>query len=230
MAGFPETRPSAVVSLRSDDLAVRSRGLGIIAQVYRAPACAHVRLKFRITQDEAEDIVQAFFLRIVERNILSTFNPEGSRFRTYLRCCLDNFAIDRRRADARHSRGRDGELEPADPALAVPPDADPELFDRAWVRRVAEVAIERLIARLDELGKPIHAELFRRFHLADEPPAYDVVAAELAISVGDVTNWLHVARREFRRVALELLRELTASEDEFVDEARAVFGIEVKRG
>jgi hypothetical protein len=42
-----------------------------------------------------------------------------------------------------------------------------------------------------------------------------------------VTNWLHVARREFRRVALDILRELTVDDDEFAAEARAVFGIDV---
>lgn len=221
-----------MVSLRSEDLSVRARGLEIIAHVYRAPSCAHVRLKFRLAQDEAEDIVQAFFLRIVERNILAGFDPACSRFRTYLRSCLDHFAIDRLRAAARRSQHLtpDAELDPADPALAVAPDVDAELFDRAWVRRVAEVAVERLLAHLEASGKPTHAALFRRFHLHDDPPAYDAVAAELGISVGDVTNWLHVARREFRRVALQLLREITASEDEFVDEARAVFGIDVKRG
>jgi len=48
------------------------------------------------------------------------------------------------------------------------------------------------------------------------------------ISVTDVTNWLHVARREFRQVALDLLRELTASEEEFDQEALAVFGIDTR--
>ena len=45
----------------------------------------------------------------------------------------------------------------------------------------------------------------------------------------DVTNWLHGARKEFRKVALDLLRELTIDDDDFAAEAMAVFGIDVKR-
>jgi len=41
-----------------------------------------------------------------------------------------------------------------------------------------------------------------------------------------VTNYLAFARREFRRIALEKLREMTASEEEYRREARALFGVE----
>src|SRR5262249_6853638 len=106
---------------------------------------------------------------------------------------------------------------------------DPAAFDREWVRRVAEVAVQRVLARLEKRGHATHAELFRRFHLQDDPPSYQTVAAELGITVTDVTNWLHIARREFRRVALALLREITANDEEFAEEARAVFGIDVAK-
>jgi len=46
--------------------------------------------------------------------------------------------------------------------------------------------------------------------------------------VTDVTNALAWARREFRRIALERLRELCATEEEFRREARAVFGWDSK--
>jgi hypothetical protein len=41
-----------------------------------------------------------------------------------------------------------------------------------------------------------------------------------------VTNHLHWARRELRKAVLEKLRETTASEEEFRDEARALLGVE----
>jgi len=46
--------------------------------------------------------------------------------------------------------------------------------------------------------------------------------------VTDVTNALAWARREFRRGALERLREICGSEEEFQREARSVFGWEAK--
>ena len=51
------------------------------------------------------------------------------------------------------------------------------------------------------------------------------LAQELGVSVTDVTNYLSFARREFRRTVLEKLREITASEEEYRMEARAVLGV-----
>jgi hypothetical protein len=41
-----------------------------------------------------------------------------------------------------------------------------------------------------------------------------------------VTNYLAFARREFRRIAIEKLREMCASDDEFRREARSIFGVD----
>ena len=71
----------------------------------------------------------------------------------------------------------------------------------------------------------------RLFELCDlgaegEAPSYAELAERFGVSVSDVTNGLSLARREFRRVVLELLRELTGSEDELRLEARALLGID----
>jgi hypothetical protein len=73
---------------------------------------------------------------------------------------------------------------------------------------------------------------FRLFEAYDleghDKISYDQLAKEYAISVTDVTNALAWARREFRRIALERLRELCGSEEEFQREARAAFGADPK--
>ena len=56
----------------------------------------------------------------------------------------------------------------------------------------------------------------------DSPPSYKDLAKELDLSVSNVTNYLAAARREFRRIVLEKLRELTATDEEFRREARAL--------
>jgi len=50
------------------------------------------------------------------------------------------------------------------------------------------------------------------------------MSKEYGLSIAEVTNALAWARREFRRIALERLRELSSSEEEFQREARAAFG------
>ena len=68
--------------------------------------------------------------------------------------------------------------------------------------------------------------LFERYDLddAEERPTYADLSREFALTPSDVTNYLASTRREFRRIALELLRETTASETEFRREARSLLG------
>jgi hypothetical protein len=71
--------------------------------------------------------------------------------------------------------------------------------------------------------------LFEAYDLdGNEKISYEQLAQEYGIAATDVTNALAWARREFRRIALERLRELCGSEEEFQREARAVFGWDAK--
>jgi hypothetical protein len=56
--------------------------------------------------------------------------------------------------------------------------------------------------------------------------SYKALAAEFGLSTTDVTNYLALGRREFRQIVLEKLRELTATDDEFRREARALLGVD----
>ena len=54
------------------------------------------------------------------------------------------------------------------------------------------------------------------------------LAKEYGLTVSQITNYLALARREFRRIVLEKLHELTATEEEFRREARALLGVDIK--
>jgi hypothetical protein len=57
---------------------------------------------------------------------------------------------------------------------------------------------------------------------------YDQLAAEFKISTSNVTNYLAYVKREFRRIILDKLRELTVSDEEFVREARILIGVDLR--
>jgi len=87
-----------------------------------------------------------------------------------------------------------------------------------------------LRARCAESGKRVPFALFERYDL-DEPaggarPSYEQLAREHALPVTQVTNHLAWARREFRAIVLDKLRELTASDEEFRAEARDILGVD----
>ncbi len=204
----------------------------MIAEAYWQPSRRYMQLRWRATESEAADLVQAFFENVVRRGLLATYQPARARFRTFLRTCLDHHAVDdHRRRSAQRRGGGAAEVELASAEHALADEAvDPEqLFEAEWLRHIMQLAVSRLDERLTAAGKPTHAALFRAFHVGDTAPSYADAAASYGCSVTDVTNWLHGARKEFRKIALELLRELTIDDDDFAGEAMAVFGIDVTK-
>ena len=234
MALFPTTRQSAVFAFRHGTAAERTRALEVLAEVYWKPVYKHLRRKWTSSPDDAADLTQAFFARAIEKDLFQAYDPDRAAFRTYLRLCLDGFAANEAKAAARLKRGggaaplsfdyvsAEGELRehPADPAAS--PE---ELFHQEWTRSVFARAVEALRSLCEARGKPQAFALFARYDL--DPPdhfTYALLAAEFSVPVTTVTNQLFWARREFRRLVLECLAEMTATEREFREEARALLG------
>lgn len=237
MAGFPTTRGSALVAARSSDAAERRRGWDAIVAAYWRPCYAYLRLRWGRPEEDARDLAQGFFAHALERGFLESYDPVRARFRTWLRVCLDGYVSNQLQAERRQKRG--GGVAPLsldfaaaeqDLAERLPGDADdPEtLFEREWVRGFLEAALESLRAECEAREKTAAWEVFRRYDVEEHPrgeaPSYADLAAALELPLTQVTNHLHWARREYRRLVLERLRELTLDEREFRAEARRLLG------
>ncbi len=233
---FPATRWSAVEAARSPDPRERRRALDRIAAVYWKPVYKYVRARWRRPAEDAQDLTQELFASILDRGSLDAYDPSRARLRTFLKTCVDRLVQNAARDAARLKRGGGAaplslEFELAEGELArsgIPAaDRADDLFDREWVRSLFGGAVERLRAELAARGKEVHFALFARYDLDDagpRRPTYADLAREHGIAVSDVTNRLHAVRREFRRVTLDLLRETTATDEEFRREARALLG------
>jgi RNA polymerase sigma factor (sigma-70 family) len=238
-AGFPHTPASALLAARSDDPVARARGFSSLVAAYWKPVYKSVRLRFGKNNEEAKDLTQAFFTRALEREMFSSYDPERARFRTFVRSCLKNFVANEEEAARRQKRGGDAirlglDFEEAEAELGgVTPWAENAFeaeFDRELARSLEAQSLDELERVLRERGKDVYYEIFARYDLAadaDERPTYAALAEELGLKATDVTNHLAHARRELRRIVLERLRAITASEEEFRDEARTVLGVDV---
>lgn len=234
---FPPTRASVVEAARSADVSERERALETLVAAYWRPVYRHVRRKWGKDHEAAADLTQSFFAELLERDLLARFDPGRARLRTYLRVCVDGLVANERKAASRRKRGGgavllsldfDGareELERAVPAGDGSPERE---FEKEWARSVLALGLARLEGALAGRGKGIAARLFELCDLGaeGEPPSYAELAERFGVSVSVVTNGLSLARREFRRVVLELLRELTGSEEELRLEARSLLGID----
>jgi RNA polymerase sigma factor (sigma-70 family) len=236
---FPATRHSVIASAASGDADARRDGFGLFVEAYWRPVYKYVRLRWRAAPDEAEDLTQAFFAQAFEKRFLDPFDPSRARFRTFLRTCLDGFVANQRQAGGRQKRGGGAAVIPfavtAERELvrqgAVATHDFDDYFDREWARSVLALAVNRFRAAALRAGRSRQVAVFTRYDLEapdrDDRLTYAALARELGMSVSDVTNTLHAARREFRAAVLECLRELTAGEDEFRAEARRLLGIDL---
>ena len=211
---FPATRISAVVALRSPDSGERTRGYEALVASYWKPVYKYIRIKWRKSNEDSKDLTQAFFARAIEKDFLLPFDPSKAAFRTFLRVCLDGFLANENQASARLKRGGNVITEPLDFGAAEgelgrqPASAElsgEKYFHREWRRHLFGLAVEQLRRECQADGKAIRMRLFERYDLEEGGAAtYEQLAAEFAIPVSQVTNALAAARRDFRRILLEL--------------------------
>jgi RNA polymerase sigma factor (sigma-70 family) len=229
---FPTTRSSAVLGARSGDPLERERSWAALARAYWKPAYKHVRVTLGASPEDAEDLVQGFFERSMEKELFSSYQPARARFRTFFRVCLDRYAANEAKGRRRQKRGgavsplgleAEDELAKAGAPAFQSPD---ECFDREWRREIVALSVVELRAECEAKDKTTAYLLFERYDLADpgSRPTYEVLAKELALPVTTVTNHLAYARRELRRIALTKLESVTATDAELRAEARALFG------
>jgi RNA polymerase sigma factor (sigma-70 family) len=231
---FPATRLSVVESLRSDDAEERWRACERLVAIYWKPLYKYVRIKWNRSSEDAKDLIQGFFTIALERETLASFDPSRASLRTFLRLLVDRYASNQLKAAGRIKRGGcakalDFEAAEAELARAASGSPDPvELLRREWVRTLFGECVGRLREELQGAGRGLQFRVFEAMDLedGDSRPSYRELATNLGVSESKITNDLASARRRFRVIVLETLREVTASEEEFRAEARAVLGVD----
>ncbi len=238
MSSFPPTRHSVIEGMRSADAGIRRDAFGDLVEGYWKPVYKYLRIQWRLPDEDARELTQAFFSQAFEKEWLARYEPEKARFRTFVRVCADRFVQNARQAASRLKRGGEAEVLPLDfPAveaemnrqgLSALPDAE-EFFRREFIRALFERAVEDVRADYVAAGKAQQFALFERYDIA--PPddiSYATLAQEFGLTQAQVTNTLGRVRRSFRTRALDTLKTMCGSEEEFRREARDVFGVEIE--
>jgi RNA polymerase sigma factor (sigma-70 family) len=240
---FPATRRSVIEAARSIDAEERERALEALCAAYWKPVYKYVRWRWNRPAEAAQDLTQGFFAELLERELLDNFDPKKSRLRTYLRICVDSFVMNEDKA--RHRQKRGGSIPHIaldfaaaedefgatvmDPASIPSPESLEEFFEKEWVRSLFTLAVEDLRELCEQRERTRTFRLFEAYDLeGNQKISYGQLSNDYGLSVTDVTNALAWARREFRKIALDRLRELCGSEEEFHREARAAFGWDAK--
>lgn len=235
---FPSTRHSVIERLRDGADTARRDAFGDLVSGYWKPVYKYLRLTWRLSDEDAQDLTQSFFSDAYQKAWLERYEPEKARFRTFVRLCADRFVMNRKQSDGRVKRGGASELVSLDfdsaerellgQHLSTQPEAE-EFFRREFIRTLFDGAITRVRTEYAAAGRTVHLQLFDRYDVApEEGLTYGQLARELGLTTAQVTNYLAQIRRSFRTSALEALEALTGSRDEFRREARELFGLEIE--
>jgi len=216
---------------------VRREAFGDVVAAYWRPVYTHLRLTWSLTPEDAQDLTQGFFAGAFEKTWFEAYDPARARFRTFVRVCADRYVMNWKQAATRLKRGGAAALTPSDFDAAERELAgrtgaaagDPEeLFRQEFIRAVFSRALEAVRAECVARGRMIDFAIFERYDVDPEDGVtYGRLAADLGLTMTQVTNRLAEVRRSFREHALQELRALSGSEAHYREEARGVFGLEV---
>lgn len=222
---FPTTTWSGVAG-RNDPQA--REALGRLCERYWRPIFMYIMHSWGRSREEAKDLTQEFFVKIVEGDVLERYSKDRGRFRTFLKGVLNHFMADVRRAGGRIKRGGGKARVSLDVEDLEVPDhrlTPEQAFDREWARGLLAEALELARQELRREGKQVHAGLLERCVINPPPegaPSYKELAREFGISESDVRNYLALARRMIRAALIRLIAEGVTSEDDIYEELHEI--------
>lgn len=228
---FPSTHYSLLVDMQSEHEPLRQQALERFVEAYWKPAYKYIRLRWRKSPEDSEDLTQTFFTDFLEHGLIGRFDAARASFRTFLRVSLDSQVQRRHESEGRLKRGGGARLLSLDfPAAerelpVAAPDASPEeIFYREWQRQMFALAVEDLRSFAQASRREVQFRIFQEYDLAAElRPSYQELGLRHQLAVTTVTNYLAWARRELRRLMLNRLAGITSGENEFRSEARRLF-------
>ncbi|MBX3740741.1 MAG: sigma-70 family RNA polymerase sigma factor [Akkermansiaceae bacterium] len=207
---FRTTRWTVLRDVSSAEEASAAKALSVFCGIYRAPLLAFTKATIPDPQD-AEDYVQGFFEKLMERNFLRTADPDRGRLRTFLLTCLKRHIADERRKKDAAKRGGGIREVPLDEAGSIPADTPgpDELYHRQWIHLLLGRSVTRLRDAWAAAGK---ADLFAALTpwLGFAPESEEdraALATRLGMTKGSLKTCLYRLRKEYREILMEEISE-----------------------
>jgi RNA polymerase sigma-70 factor (ECF subfamily) len=220
--GFASTRWSLVLAAGRGDAPESRSALAELCEVYWYPLYAYVR-RSGYPADEARDLTQAFFARLLEKRYLRAADADRGRFRSFLLTTFRRFlSKERHRAGAlKRGGGRvmlSLDFEQGESRFRLEPatDVTPEtIYERRWALTLLDRVMSRLRVESERTGKGDTFDRLKAFLTGeDAAPGYREVAAAMETTEGAVKVAVHRLRRRFRDLLLaEIAQTVTAPED-----------------
>jgi RNA polymerase sigma-70 factor (ECF subfamily) len=227
---FVTTHWSVVLTAGRNDTTRARAALEDLCQTYWHPLYAYVRRRGHSSED-AQDLTQAFFARLLERNAVGAAAPEKGRFRSFLLASLNHFLSDE--WDKARAQKRGGgkvisfDLQSAETRLGEIPveKFTPEkAFEHRWAITLLEQVYQRLGEeyRAQDKGTLFDALRTTLAGASDAAP-YAELAKQLGLSEGAVKVSVHRLRQRYRGLLRDTIADTVSGPDEVEDELRYLF-------
>jgi RNA polymerase sigma-70 factor (ECF subfamily) len=231
-ASFDTTHWSLVLAARrrSDPEQARA-ALAALCQAYWYPLYAFVRRK-GYDADVAQDLVQGFFARLLEKDDLQDVDPAKGRFRSFLMAACAHFLANRRDYERAQKRGGRPPLSidaaeaerryGREPSHTLTPE---RLFLRRWATTLLDGVLERLQSEMADAGKAGQFEALKPALLGESDAAsYRRLGEAAGISEGAARVAAHRMRKRYRELLHEEVGRTLANPEEVEEEIRDLFG------
>jgi RNA polymerase sigma factor (sigma-70 family) len=229
---FQSTRWTVVLLSAQSQAPGSDDAFADLCQLYWYPLYGFIRHR-GFSPEDAEDLVQGFFLHLVEHKTLSRVDQSKGKFRSFLLATLQNYLSDE--ADRARCLKRGGkaefvhlDLEGAEGRYQVEPVdylTAETIFDARWALTVLNEAIKRLrqeYADSEKISNFVMLEPFLDPVNYGELPSYEQVASELQVSLSALKMLIHRLRKRYTAVLREEVSRTVSHPAEIDDEIHAL--------
>jgi len=225
---FTTTHWSVVLAAGQETSPQAAAALEQLCRRYWYPLYVYVRRQ-GCPPPEAEDLTQAFFTRVLEKNYLGQVQREKGKFRSFLLAALKHFMSDERDKERAAKRGGgqtfislDAQSPEERYRLEPVNELDAEkIYQRRWALTVLEQAREGLREEYTRIGK---AQLYDRLRIFEgedpEAPTYAELGAQLGMTESALKSAAHRLRQRYHQLVREEIAQTVSSPAEIDEEIR----------
>jgi len=220
-----------VLSARDGDATEARQALETLCSTYWYPLYAFVRRK-GYDVEAAQDLVQGFFTRLLEKGDLAAVERSKGKFRSLLMAVCTHYLANQAKHDRALIRG--GGRSPIsidglaaegrygrEPAHTLTPE---RLFERQWALAVLEKVLKALAAEMTQAGKARQFEALRPALLGGaERTQYSAIAAALDLTENAARTAAHRIRRRYRELLREEVAHTLSDPADLDEEIRSLF-------
>jgi RNA polymerase sigma-70 factor (ECF subfamily) len=226
---FPSTHWSVVLAANGDQTSAVTAALETLFRSYQKPLYAYLRRR-NYAHHDAEDLFQAFFSRLLTKDVLRAASQQRGRFRSFLLASLKNFlANEHDRSMALKRGGGESHVSldvatPSSSGITEPAALEPSperFFDREWAQTTFAAALQRLEQEFASEGKQTQFTALAPFlSRLPETGEYEKVAALTGIRPGLMATVVSRLRHRFRDLARSEIASTVDSPAEVDEEMR----------